>query len=436
MKSLASCRWLGLGLLAAIFASFPAVAALPAKITGTVRDSAGRPVAGLILSVVPEYMTTSRNVKTGPKGEFELTFNVPFSSGPMRRKLCVVASDAAHNLAAAEDVDEDTTTIELKLAPATSVAGALTDIEGKPLSTGMAHLNIWVGNMGSNLRQEPARTDARGRFVINALPANRRYWLSATAPGYGSASRNFETSDSDTNRIELEPFALKVANLPLAGRVVDAEQKPATNAWVTLNGEGQPSETVQTDKAGRFKFKGVCEGSVRLFANAMSSFANTTAEAGDTNVVIVLGSNTGIVPPRPKRPALKGRQLPELASVGLSATVAPTGKPMLVCVFDVEQRPSRRVMRALADQVEAIRGKGLVVVGVQASPDTVGALKEWQAANPLPFPVGQFARETTETKWVTELESFPWLILTDKTRRVVAEGFDLDNLDAKLGELR
>jgi hypothetical protein len=419
--------------------SFQASAAFAPRITGTVRDPAGQPVSGLALSVVPEYMLNNHNITTDARGRFEI---IPSSQnfGTVNNKLCVVARDPARNLAAAEDIEEDTTTLDLRLTPAQSVAGALTDLDGKPLTTGTAQLNIWVGSMGSSLGGEPSKTDARGHFVINALPANRRFWLWAAAPGYGSASRNIETGEPETNRIELEPFPLKVANLPLAGRVVDADEKPATNAWVSLSGEGQPSESVRTDRAGRFKFKGVCEGSIRLFANALGNgrpaFANATAEAGDTNVVIVVGSNASALRQRPKRPALKGRTLPDLASVGLDATAVPPGKPVLICLFDIEQRPSRRFARLLAEQAEALQRNGLIVVGVQAAPGAAAALTEWQAANPLPFPVGQIARETDVTKWVTEIESFPWMILAGADRKVAAEGFALEELEAKIEEMK
>ena len=46
--------------------------------------------------------------------------------------------------------------------------------------------------------------------------------------------------------------------------------------------------------------------------------------------------------------------------------------------------------------------------------------------------VGRLAEKADKTKWASEVDSLPWLILTDGDRRVVAEGFALDELDAKL----
>ena len=63
---------------------------------------------------------------------------------------------------------------------------------------------------------------------------------------------------------------------------------------------------------------------------------------------------------------------------------------------------------------------------------TAEAFKEWKDANPVPFPVGRLAEKDDKTKWASTVESLPWLILTDADRRVTAEGFAFDELEAKL----
>ncbi|HWH71960.1 MAG TPA: hypothetical protein VNT26_21535, partial [Candidatus Sulfotelmatobacter sp.] len=154
---------------------------------------------------------------------------------------------------------------------------------------------------------------------------------------------------------------------------------------------------------------------------------------GDTNVILQLGVNQSYsVREAPKRAGLKGKPLPELIGLEFAADCAPAGKPILLCLFDLEQRPSRRLVRLLAEQQEALRQKGLTVLALQAAVATPDAFKEWQGANSLPFPVGRVAEKTATTKWATGVESLPWLILTDGQRKVVAEGFGLDELEAKI----
>ena len=50
--------------------------------------------------------------------------------------------------------------------------------------------------------------------------------------------------------------------------------------------------------------------------------------------------------------SLKGKPLPDLKSVNLELDCVPEGKPVLLCLFDVEQRPSRRFAKLVADRTE------------------------------------------------------------------------------------
>jgi hypothetical protein len=305
-------------------------------------------------------------------------------------------------------------------------------VNGKPLSNATVRVYLWSGNSGSQFDNTPIRTDAQGRYEITAMPPGRKYSLDATAKGYGSANQSIQ-EDAETNRIELAACVLKVADHKLAGEVVDADDKPVARANVFLNGQGQPNGSVRTDEKGRFKFDEVCEGPAQLFASIRSSYGNARAEAGDTNVVIRLGVNQGSsVRAAPRRPSLKGKPLPDLAAMDLSSDAAPAGKPVLLCLFDIDQRPSRRFVRQLAEQHDALRQKGLTVLGLQAAVTTTESFKEWKDANAVPFPVGRLAELADKTKWASTVESLPWLILTDGDRRVTAEGFALDELEAKL----
>jgi hypothetical protein len=108
------------------------------------------------------------------------------------------------------------------------------------------------------------------------------------------------------------------------------------------------------------------------------------------------------------------------------------GKPLLLCLFDIEQRPSRRFVKQLAEQYDGLRQKGLTVLGLQAAITAADSFKEWKDASSVPFSVGRVVEKADKTKWASEVESLPWLILTDGDRHVTAEGFALDELDAKL----
>ena len=236
--------------------------------------------------------------------------------------------------------------------------------------------------------------------------------------------------------MELAPFILKPADHVIAGKVLKDDDKPAAGVNVQLNGDDQPDGNATTDSEGRFHFQ-VCEGQIRLFTYSPDGggSAQATVEAGDTNIVITLGSQSGSVRQTPHHASLKGSPLPDLATVNLTGSATPSGKPVLLCLFDVSQRPSRHVVHQLEEQATALRQQGVTVLGVQAAVASDETFNEWKNANPVSFPIGRVAEKSEKSKWATGVPALPWLILTDADHRVIAEGFAFDELDAQMKKL-
>jgi hypothetical protein len=404
------------------------------KITGTVRDPDGKPVAGLSVSVFGGFGPSSGEVKTDTNGHYELTWDPQRFAGS-QSAFFMVALDPERNLATAADIDDSTTTLDLRLEPGLILAGRVEDPDGKPLTNALLTLHVLTGNMGFQFGHEPIKTDKHGRFEITGLPPDRRYYLWANAKGYGSANQQIERDNSETNRLELPPFILRAADRKLAGQVLDADEKPVPGAFVNMYGEGQPTASTRTDDKGRFAFDQVCEGQVRLSANLQGSYGTTSADADETNAIITLSVSRPYAREAPKRPSLKGKLLPDLADAALPHDALPAGRPLLLCLFDLEQRPSRRCVRLLAERHHALAQKGLTIAAIQATEITGESFQAWKEANPLPFPVGRVQDKSDNTKWISQINSLPWLILTDKERRVSAEGFAIDELEEQIHEL-
>src|SRR5208282_4510517 len=197
----------------------------------------------------------------------------------------------------------------------------------------------------------------------------------------------------------------------------------------------EPDGSTTTDSKGRFHFQ-VCEGQVRLFANSQGGFAQASAEAGDTNVVMTLSFQSGNVRQTARRAPLKGSSLPDLATVNLASDAAPASKPVLLCLFDAGQRPSRHVVHQLDEQAAALRQQGVTVLGVQAAVTSDETFNEWKSASPVSFPLGRVTEKSEKTKWALAVPALPWLILADADHRVIAEGFALDELDAQIQKLK
>ncbi|MHC4647473.1 MAG: M56 family metallopeptidase, partial [Planctomycetota bacterium] len=133
------------------------------------------------------------------------------------------------------------------------------------------------------------------------------------------------------------------------------------------------------------------------------------------------------------RHSLVGARMPKFADIDIDFTPDQAmGKPILVCFWDMNQRPSRYLLKELAEKAEDLKQHGLEVVCVQASIVNQKELDDWVEKNYMPFPVGMVRSNDKTTRFNWGAKSLPWLILTDKEHVVRAEGFGLEELDKRI----
>jgi protocatechuate 3,4-dioxygenase beta subunit len=401
------------------------------KLAGTVVGPDGKPAPKVAVCLFPFHDSEKQ---TDAEGCFKLTADPNYWGGSRDWPHVAIARDFARNLATALDVESDATNADLRLEPGITILGRVTDASGKAITNAEAHLMFHTERFGSSLGA-PVRVNAEGRFEIKALPPGRRYSVNASAKGFGQESRRVEPSEGET-RVELEPFQLPVADQRIAGVVLDDNDKPVARAWINSYGDKQPNLNAQTDAQGRFSFDKVCAGSIQLSANSQrGGYANITAEGGDTNIVIRISASPTQRVSAPRTATLKGKPLPDLAPLGLTPADCPADQPILAVVIDAEQRPSRRALRLLGDQAAALKQKGVAVVVIQVGPLTGDAFAAWKKEAALPFPVGRPETKPEQARAAWGAAALPWLILTDKTHRVAAEGFAPEELDARIEAL-
>ena len=139
--------------------------------------------------------------------------------------------------------------------------------------------------------------------------------------------------------------------------------------------------------------------------------------------------------PAAKPPSLVGQVLRSLDALGLTIADTPRDLPLLVLLIDAEQRPSRRSLTVLTDEAAALKQKHVAVIILQAGSMTDTAYASWLQETTLPFPIARVEDISGKGLFVWGARSLPWLILADKGHRVVAEGFPIEDLDAKFLEL-
>jgi protocatechuate 3,4-dioxygenase beta subunit len=406
------------------------------KLTGTVVDSAGKPAPNVAVLLFPFFLLAEK--RTDAQGRFELEWTPEQFRGGLIGQWVLIARDPARNLAVALDLEEGATDTSLRLEPALTLAGRVTDPDDKPVANAQATLMFRTDRMLSAFGT-PARTDAQGRFEIKGLPPGRPYSVTVSAIGFGQDNENVEAADTATNRVELETFQLPLANLRLAGMVVDAHDKPVADAMINTSGGSlneQPVLTGRTDSKGHFSFEHVCPGPITLTATnpREPQAGHLSAEGGDTNITIHLRSTVQMASPEPA--GLRGKALPDLGAAGLTTRDAPANQPVLALLIDAEQRPCRRVLRLLGDQAPALKQKGVAVVVLQSGVMADEAFIAWKQEAASPFPIARLKQEPEQARAAWGARALPWFILTDKSHRVIAEGFTLDDLDAKLRGLK
>ena len=407
------------------------------KITGIVRNEKGEPLKDVKLKVCP--MGGGRgDSTTDAEGKFEVTYDPggwPSGEIPV---MFLVARYEEGNLAAAVQIDEDAGELDITLKPGVIFTGKVLDPEGKGITNARISTMLRGPRWGSTIGRERITTDSQGKFEIRAIPADNKYNLYTRAEGYGeNRSEQIITDDVVDNRLDIGTITLAVANLSVSGVVVDDEDKPVAGAQVSCYGDNQPSRRTQTDTDGKFTLKNVCAGRIRLSANKRGTprlYGYIETDGGATDVQIVISQRSSSTRYQPKRPpSLVGRPLPKLNELGVDLSEADTdGKIMLVCFWDMEQRPSRYCINQLAKQAEQLKQKGVIVVAVHASKIDENTLNDLVKKYKIPFAVGIVQGDEEKIRFAWGVRSLPWLILTDRKHIIKSNGFSLGKLNEKI----
>jgi hypothetical protein len=343
------------------------------------------------------------------------------------------------------------------------IAGAVVDEKGVPVA-GVVAARAAVetvqsdGRPGMPKRVEShericAITDARGRFALEVEPQEqgRHYllfchadfvdeWISGVPPDQHDFQVRLQQGGTVAGRVF---FAAPSTKMPLAGVEVSVQGGVPT----FLGGMRRSRTTTTTDARGRFELRGLAvqmrDRSIPRSAPpryvpqswqvrcgvAMQSLASITFESDGDRREVELVLRPGLK----MAPALTGRPLPGLAGLGLNLDPARLkGRRLLVCFFDMEQRPGRNCVVALARQAARLQEQGVTILAVHEKGIDTSKLKAWKDESGVSFPVGVITGDCDDVKYDWGVRSFPWLILTDRGHVVTAEGFGLDDLQKRM----
>ena len=134
-------------------------------------------------------------------------------------------------------------------------------------------------------------------------------------------------------------------------------------------------------------------------------------------------------------PSLIGKPLPDFENIKIDFDPDQAkDRMLLVCFWDMNQRPSRNCIIQLSTKLQEMKEKEVVVIAVHASKIEQEKLDDWIRDNEIDLPVGLIADQEKKIRFNWGVKSLPWLILTGGDHIIRAEGFNINELDAKIVE--
>jgi hypothetical protein len=398
------------------------------RVAGTIRTPDGAAVARVFVRLHP-FGDEAYTDETG-------SFTVGCDPHERAEGGWLLAVDERQSRAAVMQVSEKDKPVELVLRPALRVTGLVADPNDAPIPAARIALHIRALTYLSDFGPE-ILTDPNGRFRLLVAPPPEgafEYVISVHATDYGpKLYERMAIRGAPGATCDLGTITLPAADQSMVGVVVDCDGLPAPRIPIFLHGRrpvAQPDKSTATDEQGRFRITRICRGTLSLQANFDSSPGGSStiaAEGGQQDLRIVLPGHLSTYT------SLVGKPLPDLREIVFPAGLPNVdNRPVLVCFFDMEQRPSRRGLAALAEQAESLRQKGIAVVAVHIRTSDDDSLARWADAQHIAFPVGTLKEDAAKTKFAWGVRSLPWLVLADARRIVRAEGFDVADLEGRI----
>ncbi len=142
--------------------------------------------------------------------------------------------------------------------------------------------------------------------------------------------------------------------------------------------------------------------------------------------------------PRPKLPRKElteapskvGKPIPGFDNVRfeISQEDKIKGRPLLVCFWDMDQRPSRQCIRVLQKQRKTWQDKNVAVLVVHSGTKQGKQVTDWLKKYGHSLRAGTIQGDPYDTLFAWGARSLPWLVLTDDKHVITKAGFNLSEL--------
>jgi len=436
---------------------------------GRVTGPGGQAVAFATVQI-REYKPGARSIRAPNRGTNENGYykcdgiSWPYTVGVLRYKLMPSALGYCHQYLLYNRVFEKCETVDFQfenypLGNAT-VKGHVHDDKGNPIKEYFVDIGT---KMDWEVRKNPdGKFYSMAGYRVPCLSEDGSYRVDGLPEGDVTVlvipfnERMYEMHRRDD--IRLQAGKTTIINLTviskniLYGRVLFRDGSPAvvkpspwpdaTTSILFYMGIGRGRGIAEVDDEGYFalylsdrEVEILESGSGRLIIDVPTSEEHRRNSMGDFPFEKLSAdkSKAGILKignPNIKPLVLVGKPLPDFEGIQIEFDVGQAqDRMMLLCFFDMDQRPSRNCIMQLANQADWLKEKGITVVAIHAAKVEQAKLDEWARENKITFPVGMIPEQEEQIRFDWGVKLLPWLILTDKRHIVTTEGFVMNELD-------
>ena len=258
--------------------------------TGKVVDASGAAAPGvrIVVYAITNIAALPVGVRSEADGTFSITWQAPV--GLRGASALLIARDLDRHLAAAYDLNDLTTELNLRLQPALTLSVHVRNGLGASIDKASSRLSMSSGAASVVLNGIADARSQNGVLEIGDLPQGRQYSLIVSAPHYLSATLQAQAIETTDAHFQLPDAILRDANRTIAGVVVGADDLPVAGVRLRLTGADQPNRSSVSLPDGRFTFTEVGDGPAQISASVTNYAGTFVTEAlgGDTNVVFRL----------------------------------------------------------------------------------------------------------------------------------------------------
>lgn len=438
---------------------------------GRVTGPDGQPVAFATVQI-REYKPGAGSIKAPNRGTNEQGYykydgiNWPYTIGVLRYQSMPFVHGYRHQYLFYNHVFEGSETVKFQFENPpegnATVKGYVKDQRGNPLEEFFITISTKInwdvrknpdGKFYSSTGYRMPFISQDGSFKLNNLPAedvNVRVVPFDIQKYDMNRGKQVQLEADKTTTINLEVVSKNI----LHGRVLFRDGSPAVikpTPWpgaktsIMLSMGFRARGLTEVDDEGYFsaylsdrEVEMLKSGKSRLIINVPTSEERRNKNMGDFPFEKLAidkekARTLKIDYPDKRLRSLTGKSIPGFEGIDIAFDIEQArNKMILICFFDMEQRPSRNCLMRLVHQAESLKEKGILISAIHATKVQQTQLKGWIKENKITFPTGIITGQEEQVRFNWGVKSLPWLILTNKKHQIISSGFSLTELDDKI----